>query len=400
MRRLITIILLLIGGGAVLLMAQTSDNPLWFDGNPLNDPDEPNHCFIYWDCETEYDWQNGLILWRGGTSRLVGYRLPPTRTPLNYGDFNLCWSVWLCRTEAEWLHGWQRGNQIFYTVPYVPPTPRPSPSPTRTPKPKPTPTPVPPDFATSFARAFASTFAEAYQFAFANDDVDSIISAFDDRFTRAFTAAFPRGSVDNARVFAEAFAHAFHHTFLFIFGDVEEDPEINLEYQSKASLIADEAAVYIDLSFVEVYGREYACASFSAFTRAFTEVFTDAFDAGVRMADADTLAVLPKAKLGAFAKEFNEILLQTRNNIDPSALTTGGPPSTGIECLHNPFESVLATVMAFAATDQAYSTAWARATLDPALATEVAATRNYNATQFPYGSVATKLAATATAAAN
>lgn len=108
---------------AVIVISQTSNDWRWFDSNPDNDPDARNYCFIYWDCETDADWQNGYHTWRSGGRAHAPP--PPTRANPSYGDPNLCWSVWVCKTSDEWQRGWQRGQQIFQ---YGPPSPSPQPN--------------------------------------------------------------------------------------------------------------------------------------------------------------------------------------------------------------------------------------------------------------------------------
>ena len=98
------------------VMAQTSNNPLWFDGDPDNDPDEQNYCFIYWDCVTGADWELGYQAWRSA-GNIPGKTPPPTRQPATFGDFNLCHSAWICQGEAEWRRGWHRGYDIFNPQP-------------------------------------------------------------------------------------------------------------------------------------------------------------------------------------------------------------------------------------------------------------------------------------------
>ena len=113
------------------MLAQTSSDPAWFDDNPHNDPDTPNFCFIYWDCETDADWTAGWRAWHErGTAYDNGYDYRRyaamrgiRRLDHRYGDPNLCHSAWTCRTDAEWVRGYERGRDIFTLKPTIAATP-------------------------------------------------------------------------------------------------------------------------------------------------------------------------------------------------------------------------------------------------------------------------------------
>ena len=116
----LTAVLPLLLLAAMVVNSQTSSDPRWFDGNPFNDPDDPNLCFTVWNCQTELDWRKGWQAARFSTIRISSPALgdPPMRVP---PADNLCDTVWTCSTEAHQLRGWQRLQAIM--VP--PPTPVP-----------------------------------------------------------------------------------------------------------------------------------------------------------------------------------------------------------------------------------------------------------------------------------
>lgn len=125
----------------IIAAAQTALDPRWFDDDPANDPDDPNYCFTIWDCTTSDHWTRGWHAWRrdnglsydaaslacvqvmiAPTSAPVGMRVteqapavteqcnPPLREP---ASDNLCDTVWTCQTQAEWVNGYTRLQQIL-----------------------------------------------------------------------------------------------------------------------------------------------------------------------------------------------------------------------------------------------------------------------------------------------